>query len=606
MSTSFLLIGHRCTGKTTLGRQLATTLRIPFVDLDDVIAEREGKSASELVEEIEARFRSLEHEHLRELLSEDTTRVIACGAGIVDIPLNAFVIWISREGWEECARDTRARLRSDLSWEAEVSWMQATREERYRRSAHARLHLERDCSVNQAASRLFLLADWLRTSVQSPIMQMSWMRPRSRDDLTRCVAQVELFGMAGIEIRSDMFDELPDIDVPMIAALRTSNDDFFSLATRAVIFDCDATLLEHMDLDKLQPRTLILSVHPDDVFREYFDYLLGLSAYIAQAMPSWRDLLLLKYAPRVKSWVELRYAYQLYKVHEKSGARLSFFPQGKRWNWMRIQRLFGGNQLNYISSGCEEYSTLPPTVDFFLPYIQTTVPVDLYGVIGAEAHRSIGDFFHQYCARLSKDAGFAYVKIPLNSTEIDNCLHLLPQLGFRGLSVTTPLKRAIAESNFVGCNSDLRAGNTLVLLKGSFMLEDTDETGMLAALDEIEAAGVTPGETVLYGSGGVADALKRALVKRNWSPVHILSARDGWRTFPAKRVQLIVNASGADAGENAPVCEAWLDLRYSDIEIQPPSARTLFNGMTLYKHQALAQRNNWGRPSCDSKTATAF
>ena len=44
-----VLIGLRRAGKTTVGRQLAEGLGLPFVDLDDVIAERAGRPVADII-----------------------------------------------------------------------------------------------------------------------------------------------------------------------------------------------------------------------------------------------------------------------------------------------------------------------------------------------------------------------------------------------------------------------------------------------------------------------------------------------------------------------------------------------------------------------------
>ena len=64
----FLLVGLTggiATGKSTVGRQIATQVGVPFVDLDQAIEDRTGRSVSQLfVERGEAGFRALEREAL--------------------------------------------------------------------------------------------------------------------------------------------------------------------------------------------------------------------------------------------------------------------------------------------------------------------------------------------------------------------------------------------------------------------------------------------------------------------------------------------------------------------------------------------------------------
>ncbi len=70
-------------GKTTLGRAVARLASIPFVDLDDYIELREGRSISRIFAESgEEGFRSLERSYLSELASRsDGDIIIACGGG---------------------------------------------------------------------------------------------------------------------------------------------------------------------------------------------------------------------------------------------------------------------------------------------------------------------------------------------------------------------------------------------------------------------------------------------------------------------------------------------------------------------------------------------
>ena len=68
-------------GKTTIGKLIATHLNLPFRDSDQVIEEESGKSVSEIfLEDGEDSFRAIEKSVLRkELLSDDT--ILALGGG---------------------------------------------------------------------------------------------------------------------------------------------------------------------------------------------------------------------------------------------------------------------------------------------------------------------------------------------------------------------------------------------------------------------------------------------------------------------------------------------------------------------------------------------
>ena len=68
------LIGMMGCGKSSVGRELSRLLSLPFVDLDDYIEEREGRSIRDIFEsEGEASFRKMELEALREILFQESS-----------------------------------------------------------------------------------------------------------------------------------------------------------------------------------------------------------------------------------------------------------------------------------------------------------------------------------------------------------------------------------------------------------------------------------------------------------------------------------------------------------------------------------------------------
>lgn len=92
------LIGFMAAGKTTLGRELASSLKAPFIDMDAYIEEKEGKTIPEIFEASgESHFRTIELNYLEEILEEHIsekpetleeeykkcTLVISTGGGIV-------------------------------------------------------------------------------------------------------------------------------------------------------------------------------------------------------------------------------------------------------------------------------------------------------------------------------------------------------------------------------------------------------------------------------------------------------------------------------------------------------------------------------------------
>lgn len=84
------LTGPKHTGKTNCGRRLATLLSCRFIDLDDEIQARSGKTPRELYLEGPDRFKEAEMAALAGLLlgcgerSPGTFLVLAAGGGIID------------------------------------------------------------------------------------------------------------------------------------------------------------------------------------------------------------------------------------------------------------------------------------------------------------------------------------------------------------------------------------------------------------------------------------------------------------------------------------------------------------------------------------------
>lgn len=82
------LVGFMGTGKTRVGVRVAAELKMTFLDMDDLIEERQGKKISGIFAERGERFfRNLERDLAQELARRDGL-VIATGGGIVLDPRN--------------------------------------------------------------------------------------------------------------------------------------------------------------------------------------------------------------------------------------------------------------------------------------------------------------------------------------------------------------------------------------------------------------------------------------------------------------------------------------------------------------------------------------
>ena len=83
MDKNIILVGFMGTGKTVVGRRLADKCNLKFVDLDDLIEEKEGvKIAQIFLDKGEPYFRGLEKEITKQA-AKGQSLVIACGGGVV-------------------------------------------------------------------------------------------------------------------------------------------------------------------------------------------------------------------------------------------------------------------------------------------------------------------------------------------------------------------------------------------------------------------------------------------------------------------------------------------------------------------------------------------
>jgi shikimate kinase len=89
----FFLVGFMGTGKSTLGRQVAERMGLPFVDLDERIERSSGRSVSEIfAREGEDGFRRRESQALLELVKEPEQMVVATGGGAFTVDANRLLM----------------------------------------------------------------------------------------------------------------------------------------------------------------------------------------------------------------------------------------------------------------------------------------------------------------------------------------------------------------------------------------------------------------------------------------------------------------------------------------------------------------------------------
>jgi shikimate kinase len=156
-----LLVGFMGAGKSTVGRLLARRLGRCFVETDDMIVAREGRSIPDIFREAgEARFRELEAEVL-ESLGLKRNDVVATGGGLPcrngrmeRLRALGTVVWLKGDFGEMCerARGAGRRPMLDARSPAEVEALYREREPYYR-GAHLEIDT-RGLGVDQVVGRV--------------------------------------------------------------------------------------------------------------------------------------------------------------------------------------------------------------------------------------------------------------------------------------------------------------------------------------------------------------------------------------------------------------------------------------------------------------------
>jgi len=98
---NLVLIGYRCSGKSTVGRILASRLGMVLCDTDTLVQERTGKEIKSLVVECGWNHFREEEQKAVEVIARLDSRVIATGGGVVlnrenvrNLKANGWVAWL--------------------------------------------------------------------------------------------------------------------------------------------------------------------------------------------------------------------------------------------------------------------------------------------------------------------------------------------------------------------------------------------------------------------------------------------------------------------------------------------------------------------------------
>lgn len=169
---SIFICGFMATGKSTIGKLVAKELGKPFVDLDTVISDNEGRSIKEIFEQSgELYFRKKEWEFLLEL-TRSFKGVVALGGGALhnqrvidhlkihgilvylETPLDVIVARVRRNTNRPIALGNDGKLKSKETLFRELETLYSSREELYQQ---AQIKLESSGSESKEGQTLLFI-----------------------------------------------------------------------------------------------------------------------------------------------------------------------------------------------------------------------------------------------------------------------------------------------------------------------------------------------------------------------------------------------------------------------------------------------------------------
>jgi shikimate kinase len=150
--------GFMGTGKTSVGRLLSVRMKIPFLDMDEILAVQWGQIHLQFAQDGESAFRLRERELALSLANSDEPVVIATGGGVFAVPdiLDRFAVCATTISLTAPFPTLSSRIEEGDHrplWNADVEALFFSRAEAYAR-AHYVVDTDKRC-VEEVVDELF-------------------------------------------------------------------------------------------------------------------------------------------------------------------------------------------------------------------------------------------------------------------------------------------------------------------------------------------------------------------------------------------------------------------------------------------------------------------
>ena len=107
MNKSLVLTGMMGVGKSTIGRLLANKLKVRFIDIDNLIEKKEGKSISKIFQVSgEAYFRDIEQKITKDIVKNSKGVIALGGGGFINPEIRNDVLKYSISFWLHAKLET--------------------------------------------------------------------------------------------------------------------------------------------------------------------------------------------------------------------------------------------------------------------------------------------------------------------------------------------------------------------------------------------------------------------------------------------------------------------------------------------------------------------
>jgi pentafunctional AROM polypeptide len=573
---SVFVIGMRGAGKTTAGRWMARMMKWKFVDLDEELERRAGKTIPDIINGAGGwdAFREAELALLRSVMSEQQQGyVFSCGGGVVEIPAarELLATYCNQGGRVVLVhRNTEEVVHYLLQDKSRPAYTSDIRQVYERRKAwyeqcsnylYYSPHSERSCEneipddfrqfVSLTCQRL-PYGDDIRTKRHSFFVSTTWSDLRSAKHMIPTI----VVGADAVELRADLLEDLrPDSVMEQIALLRHE-------AKKPIIFTVRSTSqggkfpdnaheerlalyrlalrmgVEYLDVEVLLPEETIQAVKEfggvTRIIASHHDPIGELSWKNASWIPFYNKALqfgdIIKLVGLARSIEDnfdlIKFKNKMLAARETPIIALNMGSAGK------LSRVLNGF-LTPVTHEALPFKAAPGQMSA----AEIRRSLALLGEIEKHSFWLFGKPISQSRSPALHNSLFKHVGLPheYGLTETDVVKDVLPILhsqDFGGASVTIPLKRDIMEhvDELTPAARMIGAVNTIIPLaettaegRRRLLGDNTDWRGMVAAL---RRAGVNPrigtSPAIVVGCGGTARAAIFALNSLGFNPIYLV------------------------------------------------------------------------------------